>query len=211
MDLESLWPQFQIFLSPEWTSSPPTCSPKYLKVWAQKEAICFGFAGLWKSSMHDHLLQQSQPHKQLDRLCQHLPHRVAHAPELPGRSVVWWGPSCSLLRPLRSVVLNVQKKFSCVPLTCNGPLWFYKMKHVYWVYHTIYLLFPYDTGNWGPDWKLHQKGFFFHSVTESLNHCRSFYTSWGQGELQSQWAPHSEMRWDEYTEQTITWSPVDIS
>lgn len=27
-DSESLWPQFHIFLSPEWTPSSPTCSPK---------------------------------------------------------------------------------------------------------------------------------------------------------------------------------------
>lgn len=82
----------------------------------------FGFTGLWKSSVPGHLLQQSQPHKQLDRLRQHLPHWDAHATELPGWSVVWWGPSCSLPCPSRSLVLNVQKKFSCVALTCNGPL-----------------------------------------------------------------------------------------
>lgn len=74
--------------------SPPTCNPKKgsNSDRNQKPSV-LGLQACEKSSVHGHLLQQSQPHTQLDRLRQHLPHWDATCPRAPR-------PECGVMRAI---------------------------------------------------------------------------------------------------------------
>lgn len=128
---------------------------------------------------------------------------------------VWRDEGHPALRPSRSVVLSGLKKFSCAKLTSDGPLCeaqqpFYGLKRIVKsstlrIHCFMFLRTDAHTET------LSERTFllFRNWLTESLFELPSIPRSgWVTVSMSSTWY---EIKWDEYTKQTITWSPMDIS
>lgn len=184
---ESCWPQIQMFPCPEWTAGPPACSSNGSN---SDPHEYFGFTGLWKSrSPAAASLRPTNSWRgsiSTSPSGRHMPPR-APRPEcgvmrailrsVPRGQSCWvgWKSSAALHWCLTDPCVRHSNHF----MTLN-PLWS----------PARYVSAALCSSERTPTLKRCQKGLFFHSETDSLNPCLSFPISWGQGESQSQWAPH---------------------